>query len=366
MRIASYNVENLFYRAKALDQRTWAAGRPVLEAFERACELLEEPEYTDEVKREILRELGRLGLRNGDLAQFARLRQNRGRLLRRARDGRVEVVAGGRADWIGWVELTTDRCDELALSHTARVLEDVGADIVGVIEAESRHALKRFTEGGLGGLYQHIMVVDGNDERGIDVGVMSTADFPLLGQRTHVDDADERGRVFNRDCPEYHFRIPGRDESLVVLVNHLKSKGYGGKIQSDATRRRQAVRVAEIYRAQRTPYVVVLGDLNDTPESDPLAPLLRDTDLRDISTHPGFDDDGRPGTYGYCTARNKLDYVLLSPALFAAATGGGIQRKGVWGGRNGVLWPIYETMTTAVHAGSDHAAIYADIDLVKL
>lgn len=366
MRIASYNVENLFNRAKALDQRTWAAGRPVLEAFARVGQLLEEPVYTDEVKRDILRELGRLGLRGGDLARFARLRQNRGRLLRRSRDGRVEVVAGGRADWIGWVELTTDRCDEQALFNTARVILDVGADVLGVIEAESRHALKRFTEGGLRGRYRHIMVVDGNDERGIDVGVMSTADFPLIGQRTHVDDADEHGRVFSRDCPEYHFGIPGRAERLVVLVNHFKSKGYGGKAASDAIRRRQAARVAEIYRAQRTPYVVVLGDLNDTPESEPLAPLLRGTDLRDVSAHPGFDNGGRPGTYGSCTARNKLDYVLLSPALFAAATGGGILRKGVWGGRNGVLWPIYDTMTRAVHAGSDHAAIYADIDLANL
>jgi predicted extracellular nuclease len=153
---------------------------------------------------------------------------------------------------------------------------------------------------------------------------------------------------------------------LVVLVNHLKSKGYGGKVDSDALRRRQAHRVAAIYRellAAGIPHVAVLGDLNDTPDSEPLAPLLRDTDLRDIATHPAFDDDGRPGTYGYCTARNKLDYVLLSPSLYGRVSGGGIWRRGVWGGRRGTLWPIYDTMTKPVHAGSDHAAIYADIDL---
>jgi endonuclease/exonuclease/phosphatase family metal-dependent hydrolase len=109
--------------------------------------------------------------------------------------------------------------------------------------------------------------------------------------------------------------------------------------------------------------VAVVGDLNDTPDSEALAPLLSGTDLRDISAHPAFDDGGRPGTYGYCTARNKIDYILLSPPLFARATGGGIHRKGVWGGRRGTLWPIYDTMTKEVHAGSDHAAIYADLDL---
>ncbi|MBM2618468.1 endonuclease/exonuclease/phosphatase family protein [Actinoplanes sp. LDG1-06] len=370
MRVASYNVENLFNRARALDQRTWSAGRPVLEAFQAASTLLEEPVYTDSIKHDILRELGRLGLRNGDTARFARLRQNRGRLLRRSRDGKVHVVAQGRADWIGWVELTTDRVQELALVNTARVLDDVRADIVGVVEAENRFALKRFSDAGLVGAdgrprYPHVMVVDGNDERGIDVGVLSTAAYPLVGQVSHVDDTDARGRVFSRDCAEYHFRSPA-GARVAVLVNHFKSKGYGGKVASDAIRERQAARVATIYRdlvVAGTALVAVVGDLNDTPDSAPLAPLLSGTDLRDISEHPAFDDNGRPGTYGYCTARNKLDYVLLSPGLFERATGGGIHRRGVWGGRRGRLWPIYDTMTAAVHAGSDHAAIYADIAL---
>jgi endonuclease/exonuclease/phosphatase family metal-dependent hydrolase len=363
VRIAGFNVENLFNRARALDQRTWAAGRPILESYQRICALLEEIEYTAEIQQEIRRELTRLGLLRSDTAKFARLRQNRGRLLRRKRDGQVEVVAGGRGDWIGWVELTTDRVDELALYNTARVLLDVDADIVGVIEAESRLALKRFADAGLGSRYPHVMVVDGNDERGIDVGVLSGRDFPLVAQRTHVDDADAAGRIFSRDCAEYHFRAPS-GVVVAVLVNHFKSKGYGGKVASDATRKRQATRVAEIYRGlvgDGIDHVVVVGDLNDTPESEPLAPLLGGTDLRDISRHPAFDDGGRPGTYGNCTARNKLDYVLLSPPLWDRATGGGIARRGVWGGRNGTLWPIYDTMTRPVHAGSDHAAIYADV-----
>jgi endonuclease/exonuclease/phosphatase family metal-dependent hydrolase len=369
VRIACYNVENLFNRARVLDQASWAAGRPALEAYERISELLEEPEYTVEVKADILRLLHRLGLAHSDTARFARLRQNRGRLLRRPRSGGVEIIAGGRDDWIGWVELITDRVDELAILNTSRVVHDVSADIVGVVEAESRVALKRFTDGGLlaagGTRYPHVMVVDGNDDRGINVGVLATAGYPLVSQRSHVDDADGTGRVFSRDCPEYHFGTPA-GRPLAVLVNHLKSKGYGGKLASDAIRRRQAVRIAQIYQDlvdTGVREVAVLGDLNDTPDSESLAPLLHGTDLCDISTHPDFDDGGRPGTYASCTARNKLDYVLLSPALFARATGGGIFRKGVWGGRRGALWPIYDSMTKAVHAGSDHAAIYADLDL---
>src|SRR5581483_11866259 len=165
-----------------------------------------------------------------------------GRLIRRSRDGRVEIVAGGRGDWIGWVELTTDRVDEVALLNTARVIQDVAADIVGVVEAENRTALKRFADAGLlldgRPRYPHIAVAEGNDERGINVGVMSAAGYPIDLRRSHVDDTDATGRLFSRDCAEYHFRLPG-GQLLAVLVNHFKSKGYGGKVASDAVRRRQ-------------------------------------------------------------------------------------------------------------------------------
>ena len=152
-----------------------------------------------------------------------------------------------------------------------------------------------------------------------------------------------------------------------MLVNHFKSKGYGKTSESNAKRKApgQAGRAGRHggCSEQGEEHVVVLGDLNDTPDSGPLAPLFASTDLRDISTHPNFIDDGRPGTYANGTKSNKIDYVLLSPALFAKVTGGAVFRKGVWGGKHGTLFPHYETMTNASQAASDHAAIYADIDI---
>lgn len=123
----------------------------------------------------------------------------------------------------------------------------------------------------------------------------------------------------------------------------------------------------EIYdqrRSEGIELIVIAGDLNDTPESKPLEPLLANgSDLRDVSMHSSFLNDGRPGTYGNGTASDKIDYLLLSPALFKRVQGGGIFRKGVWGGRNGTLFPHYEEMTKAIHAASDHAALWADIEL---
>lgn len=73
--------------------------------------------------------------------------------------------------------------------------------------------------------------------------------------------------------------------------------------------------------------------------------------------------DGRPGTFANGTKSQKIDYILLSPALFGRVTGGGVLRRGVWGGTNGTLFPHYPTMTKPIHAASDHAAIYADLNL---
>jgi endonuclease/exonuclease/phosphatase family metal-dependent hydrolase len=368
VRIASYNVENFFARARALDMDNRSAAKPVLQAFAELNGLLEQDVYSDADKAAILDRLDMLGLKSSDEAPLAVLRQVRGRLVSRGRAG-VRVVADGRGDWVGWVELTTEPIDDAAILNTARVIRDVGANVQGVVEAEDRVVLSRFADAELRAgdspIYQHVMLVDGNDDRGIDVGLLTRDGWPIAGVRPHIDDRDDKGLVFSRDCPEYEVRTPG-GHRLVVLMNHLKSKGYGKQSDNDAKRRRQAVRVAEIYRRLRqegTAYVAVLGDFNDTPGSAPLQPLLGDTDLRDISTHPSFDDGGRPGTFGTCTASNKIDYVLMSPALFAKVRGGGIWRWGAWGGKNGTLWSHYETLTSAAEAGSDHCAIYADVSL---
>ena len=109
--------------------------------------------------------------------------------------------------------------------------------------------------------------------------------------------------------------------------------------------------------------VVVLGDLNHTPDSAALAPLLAETDLKDITLNQNFTSDGRVGTYKNGAKGQKIDYLLLSPALDAQVTGGSIFRMGVWAGKNGKLFPHYATISKQVEAASDHAAVYADINL---
>lgn len=368
MRLASFNLENLFLRARAMNGETWADGREVLKAEADLNRILGKNIYTAADKTKMVALLKKLGLSKSDESKFVILRQNRGHLLKRPKTKPIEIVADGRGDWIGWVELKREEVNEEATRNTARVIADLNADVLGVIEAENRPSLMRFSTNVLPTAnatpYEHIMLIDGNDDRGIDVGILTRKDFEIVSIVSHVDDRDSKGLIFSRDCAQYEIKTKSGN-TLIVLVNHLKSKGYGVASESDARRKRQSERVADIYKTLvvKHEYVAVIGDLNDTPDSNPLKPLVKDTNLKEISSIAGFDDQGRPGTYKNGTASNKIDFILLSPALYAKATAGGINRKGVWGGINGTLFPHYPEIEKENEAASDHAAIWADLNI---
>lgn len=375
MRLATFNVENLFDRVKAFEGPSPEANAEVLDAFAELNGLFERPSYSAAAKARMLALMESLGILRGDEGPFVWLRRIRGRLVRRPRSGPPEVVAGGRGDWIGWAELKTAQVDETAIRNTARVIADAGADVVALVEVESRPVMLDFHEylylptGGPP--YDQMMLIDGNDARGIDVGLMLQPGYRIVSMLSHVDERLPGGaRVFSRDSPEYTIATPS-GETLTLLPNHFKSKFGGNDAASRARRLAQATAVAGYVRRltdEGQPNVAVAGDLNDTPDSEALAPLLA-TGLREITEHPAFteftfeaDQGGRGiGTYGTGSDRNKIDYILLTPALWERVTRGGIFRKGAWtaSGR----WPMYDTLTRPEQAASDHHLLWADLDL---
>jgi endonuclease/exonuclease/phosphatase family metal-dependent hydrolase len=388
MRLASFNVENLFARAKALDTATWAEGEPALNAYDSFNTIAAKPEYSEQDKSDMLAALLTLDvlvatpagtrLNPTPFDAWALLRENRGDFLVAPDNAEPRIKATGRADWSGWVELITEPVDEVAIQMTARVITDVGADVLCLVEAEDRPALVEFNTELLAGRYGHGMLIDGNDPRGIDVGLYCSADVEIVSMRSHVDDPDpERpGKsLFSRDCPVYRLRLASGAE-IFVLLNHFKSQSFSSG-NPDPLRTRQSTRVRAIYdqlRADGATLIAVLGDFNKGPDPqdpthhptleallDPGTPLVNVYDL------PGFDVGPRPGSFQSCSLRNRLDYILLSPELAATATTGGIFRKGLWGTPSNVNpprdWKIYPEIDRSRQAASDHAAIFIDLDI---
>ncbi len=371
MKVAAFNVENLFSRARAFNQPGENSAKPILKATADLNALFERAVYCAAVERRMIELMKELGLEKSDRGRFVILRRIRGKIVRRPRDGApIEIVANGRDDWIGWVELRREPVDEIAITNTGRVIRDVAADVLAVIEAEDRVALKQFSEIVLdevqGQPYEQIMLIDGNDERGIDVGLMAKHGIEIGLMRSHIHDLKPDGLpIFSRDCPEYSVTTAG-GELIWVLPNHFKSKFGGNNAASKAKREAQARRTATIcdaLRAQGHGKIIVLGDLNDTPNSAPLQPLLAGTDLKDVSTHQSFDTGvfAGKGTFGLGNDSQKIDYLLLSPALFSRVTPSGLFRNGAWPGVRPPRRPVYSELTREVHAASDHHVIWAEI-----
>ena len=350
LRIATYNVENLFGRARLLNMDDHLAAQARIDALGRLQAELARKTYD---KPEILR-LYR------QLKDDIRIVSTRGKLFNRRR---TKVTAGGRGDWRGWIELKRDRFTDRTVRNTARVIRAVDAHVTCLVEVENRPVLRRFAADNLRGArrYPHEILVDGNDTRGIDVAMLSR--FPLGGLWSHTDDRDGGRRIFSRDCLEVEVLLPG-GRSLWVLLNHFKSKGYGSRRRSDARRLAQAARVAEIldegYDLTRD-LVVVAGDLNDTPDSPALRPLLELNDLYDVL------DTLAPAerwTY-YYRRPEQIDYLLVSRPLWHLLRAAGVERRGMYDVERltGGAVKRFASVTSPRNAASDHGAVWAEFDI---
>lgn len=128
---ATFNVENLFARARALRATSVGEANPVLSAFKRFNTVSSKFLYESADKTTMLDDLetleilvrtasGNRRLNPQPFSAWALLRENRGDFINQPRSGEVEIVAEGRNGWIGWVELITEPVDELGVHMTAR------------------------------------------------------------------------------------------------------------------------------------------------------------------------------------------------------------------------------------------------------
>ncbi|MGH7891955.1 MAG: endonuclease/exonuclease/phosphatase family protein, partial [Thermodesulfobacteriota bacterium] len=107
MKIAAYNVENLFDRAKAFNDDDTNHSQAILSAVSELNNLFEEPDYTPEHLSRMRELIIELGLDKSDTAPFVLLRQIRGRMVSRPNNKPFELKSRGRGDWVGWAELRT-------------------------------------------------------------------------------------------------------------------------------------------------------------------------------------------------------------------------------------------------------------------
>ena len=365
-RIASFNVENLFARPKVFNFRDRSIGDALIRRIDDFRKILKKDIYTTADKTTLVNEYitGAPSDDKPPLKDYITVREDRGKLWKTQHRRITGVRAGGQGEWDGTIEFKKAKFSEVGRKNTGKVIRSVKADVACIVEADSRPTLRKFDTDVLHSKYRYEMLIDGNDQRGIDVGLYSR--FPLGRIWTHMFDGSSRSKTFSRDCPEYEVFLPN-GKSLFVLCNHLKSKGYDSAGTADARRKRQAKAIADILKTYdlSQQWVVVAGDLNDTPDSGPLKPLMDVTNLFDVLSLQYPNEPKKRWTYHY-NDFEQIDYVFVSKPLKIKFIEAGVQRKGMYNLKNLTASDDaienetqYETVTHWKNAASDHGAVWA-------
>lgn len=359
MRIATFNTENLFSRAKVLNFRDNKEGDKILK---KVAELQAELANKVYNKAKILKLYK-------DLKEYIEISEERGKLFKRQLFAIKGVAANGVDDWDGTIKFKREKFSDTTRLNTAKVIKALNADVQCLIEVENRDTIHNFNVDLLGSIkFPYNILIDGNDTRGIDVGVLSR--YPIKKICTHIFDKEKpasKSYIFSRDCLELELEI-AKNKSLFILCNHFKSKGYSAsQTTANARRKLQAKKVKEILKSNynlKTDMVVVLGDFNDTPDSKPLKDLFGTADLFDVLKLKFGTDINKTYTYFY-NGKTHIDFILVSKPLKDAFTDAGVERRGMFGLNelsNGAE-KRFDSITAPSNAASDHAAVWADFNI---
>ncbi len=166
----------------------------------------------------------------------------------------------------------------------ARRIREMDLDVLAVQEVEHIEILRAFNRDNLGRLYPHVALIEGNDPRMIDVGVLSKLPLgPMVSHQTATHPDEPHRRVFGRDLLAVRVLDANGNKLLTLYNTHLKSHFVPagedpatGAARANARRRRQAEVIARILSAEerRGAKFMLVGDMNDPPDSPDLAPML--------------------------------------------------------------------------------------------
>jgi endonuclease/exonuclease/phosphatase family metal-dependent hydrolase len=237
----------------------------------------------------------------------------------------------------------------------AERINRINVDVLAVQEVEDIDMLRYFNREYLYYKYPYQTLIEGNDRRLIDVGVLSKMPIGQITswqQAVHPDDPSQP--VFGRDLLQVDILSANRSLKLFTLFNnHLKSHytdwreedEIAAQKDNDARRTRQSEMISEIVKSQTdsSSRFIILGDLNDPPDSPCLEPFTTDPALslsnaleNPEETRPPKKDDPMPVSPAW-THRYKesgkpavyelYDQIWLSPSLNSKQTEAWIDRR---------------------------------------
>ncbi|MFA6093308.1 MAG: hypothetical protein WCU88_10255 [Elusimicrobiota bacterium] len=264
-----------------------------------------------------------------------------------------------------------------------KAILDLKLDVLVVQEVENVEALEAFNRHFLGGAYR-VFLIEGNDERGIDIGFLVKKDLPMeIEQRSHKGEKwndpvfGAGSPIFSRDLTSLIFRAQGQVRPLFIFFGgHFKSKrDRPGDRESAVMRRAQMERAAEImgrYRKEFGNDVPLMlaadfnGDLNAGSEFAAFwkkAGLINSLDLGDAPV-PMKDRV----THTYHPGKGPVSAVQMDGVLVSASMRRLVARSGIYRYKNpdGSERPIPKTRKERDKNPSDHFPLWLKLKFQPL
>lgn len=209
----------------------------------------------------------------------------------------------------------TDNQWDAHRADVGNVLGALDADIVVLSEVEHADVVNELNDMELAGAYEHIAVIDGNDPRGIDVGVMSK--IPLDEVISHKDDSFKKegtqapNYIYSRDALELHLTFNGRP--MVIFAVHYKAKEMDNPDKRLAEAQHTRALADAITAAAPNTAIMIAGDFNDLPASPPYQATVGTTETYGNAAE--LVPMGDRWTFDFMNMLELVDHQFSNPLL---------------------------------------------------
>jgi exonuclease III len=299
------------------------------------------------------------------------MRKKSGKLYLKGMNCSKELKSGELTDWNGWIKVQTVPIDPEATNHKAQVISEMDPDILVLQEVEDKMSLDEFNTFILPKFncvpFSECFLTPNSEGKGREQALLLKNGYQLESIKIHkIDDSE----TATQELLEYELLTPKGKPIRLLSAYFYENKRDEEK--AFETRKNQAYQVSVIYKMlqmQGKTNIIVTGTLNAPSYCNSLAPLLQETDLKDISKNKTFNvdfDEGKDATYfrlgAYRMGVNikQEDYLLLSPDLFSNVKSSGLNRKGVWPEKR-PNWGIYSSLQNKSQAASEHPGIWGSV-----
>ncbi len=372
MKIATFNIQNIFMRSEVLIFQDYGINRSSL--TEELDQLLRQKERTPAHYDKMRLIASRLDLAQ-EINYIPRTNLIYSSHLNRQFSNKT-LPDKSTINWKDAYGFSRRAIGIEAIENKARVIKEVNADILVLQEVESRMALLQFNDQYLqnisGEKYTNITYMPGNDSFGRGLGLLLKKGYEVESLRTYANiNLNTSRKLFEKDFQEYRVMKPNGNR-IIIFNAHFDEINIED-CDSKKIIKKQSKVTHNIFKnilLNETENVFLMGSLNAPRYSSSLANLLHDEEIKQVVKHSKFNVDFDRGidaayyslgAFGKGVNLKQKDHILTSLSSYNRINSCGLNRKGVWPQKKS-QWRTYKTIQNKNQSASKHPILWVIVD----